>query len=74
MVLGSTGVMQEEREYRYTTNYINLTNMQKLIELLQKLAKEHNDRQVIRHSIGLAKRLQELNTHNKEQNYQFKIV
>ena len=34
--------------------------MQKIIDILQKLAKEHNDRQVIRHSIGLAKRLKEL--------------
>ena len=40
--------------------------MQKLINLLQKLAKEHNDRQVIRHSIGPAKRLQELNPQDYE--------
>jgi len=35
--------------------------MQNFINQLKQLAKESNDRQVIRHSIGLAKRLQEIN-------------
>ena len=35
--------------------------MHTLINKLHQLAKESHDRQVIRHSIGLAKRLQELN-------------